>query len=118
MTNERLESSHFPYLPLRVQIGGRSYDLDALVDTGFDGDVTVPASLFGIELPERSEVHGHLADGSVVLIPSYAAEVRLGRQGPFPIFLLVLGDEPSVGRGITDRFRLILDHGERVVLEP
>jgi hypothetical protein len=30
----------------------------------------------------------------------------------------VLGDEPLVGRGVTDRFAVTLDHGRRVIVAP
>jgi predicted aspartyl protease len=116
--NERLESARFPYLPIRVELRGRSYDLEALVDTGFDGEVTVPLSTIGNGAPADYDAGARLADGSRVSVPAYEAEVRIGRYGPFPVAVLALGDEPSVGLGITNRFRLIFDHGERVTLEP
>lgn len=51
-------------------------------------------------------------------MPAYLAEIRVGQRDPFPIALLALGDEPTVGRRVTDRFRLILEHGERLFVEP
>jgi hypothetical protein len=30
----------------------------------------------------------------------------------------LLGDEPIMGRGIGDRYRMVLDHGQRLVVEP
>jgi hypothetical protein len=32
--------------------------------------------------------------------------------------VIAVGDEPLVGRGVTDEFRVILDHGRRVIVEP
>ena len=34
-----LVSSRFPYLPIHVEVRHGSHDLEALLDTGFDGDV-------------------------------------------------------------------------------
>jgi predicted aspartyl protease len=116
--NERLESSRFPYLPLQVDLRGRRYAVEALVDTGFNGDVSLPFALVGNGAPADYEARARLADGSRVAVPAYVAEVRLGPYGPFPVAVLVLGDEPSVGLRVTNRFRLILDHGERVIVEP
>lgn len=38
----RLESDRFPYLNLRVDVRGRTYAIDALIDTGFDGFLADP----------------------------------------------------------------------------
>jgi hypothetical protein len=38
--------------------------------------------------------------------------------GPFPVVVTSLGDEPLIGRRLTDRFRVIEDHGARVIVEP
>lgn len=116
--NERFESLRFPYLPLRIDLRGRTYDVEALVDTGFEGDITLPPEMIGIDARTSYGIGAYLADGSRVEVRVYPGEVRLRQAGPFPVFILALGDEPTVGRRITDRFRLTLDHGERVILEP
>jgi hypothetical protein len=38
----RLESERFPYLPLRLVVRDQTHEIEALIDTGFDGDVAVP----------------------------------------------------------------------------
>ena len=116
--NERLESDHFPYLPLKVEVRGRVHQVEALIDTGFTGHVTMPASELANGQPADYEVQATLADESQVSVPAYFAHAQVGQQPSFPIVLLALGDEPSVGLRVTDRFRLILDHGERVIVEP
>lgn len=35
----RVESRRFPYLPLRLEVRNRMYEVEALIDTGFDGDL-------------------------------------------------------------------------------
>ena len=112
------ESDRFPYLPVHLEIGEHRYDLDALVDTGFTGDSSVPASVIPNGHPADFEVRATLADGSQISVPGYLARVRVGAEPSFPIILLALGDEPIVGLGVTNRFRLILDHGQRVIIEP
>ncbi len=94
--NERVESRHFPYLHLGIAFRGRTVEAEALIDTGFDGDVALPAPFVGEVGPPDIEARAWLADGSPI----------------------ALGDEPAVGRGITDRFRLILDHRQQVIVEP
>jgi hypothetical protein len=36
----------------------------------------------------------------------------------FPVVISFLGEEALIGRAVTDRFRLTLDHGQRVIVEP
>jgi hypothetical protein len=38
----RLVSERIPYLPLRLDLGGWTYTIEALIDTGFD--IAVPAT--------------------------------------------------------------------------
>jgi predicted aspartyl protease len=39
--NQRVVSSHFPYLPLQLEIRQELHELEALLDTGFDGYVAI-----------------------------------------------------------------------------
>lgn len=116
----------FPFLPLRLafKTPAQSIDLaiEALVDTGFDGDVIVPASLID-QLAPGAEPDAYVtwqrADGLEVVARAYLGTAELPSiPGSHTVLISVLGDEPIAGRGLTDRFRLTLDHGERIVLEP
>lgn len=35
-----------------------------------------------------------------------------------PVEITAVGQQINVGRGVTDHYRVILDHGERVSVEP
>jgi hypothetical protein len=48
----------------------------------------------------------------------YFGTVQVNDVGSLDALITALGDEPIVGRGVTDRFRLILDHGTQVIVEP
>lgn len=115
--SQRLTSSHFPYLPLRLQIHRRILDVEALLDTGFDGDVAIPPELIAGDQPPDGYLPCQLADGSHVLAPVHHGVVQVGDIGSFPIVFLALGGEPLVGRGISDRFTIILDHGQHLIVE-
>ncbi len=41
--NAQVQSKHFPFVNLRLDIHGRSFNIEALIDTGFDGFVAGPA---------------------------------------------------------------------------
>ncbi len=115
---QRVVSSHFPYLPLRLQIRESAYQLQALLDTGFDGYVTVPPELMVGDQPADGHEIWRLADGSEVLTPWYRGSVSIGDLAPVSVVVIELGDEPLIGRGVADGFNVILDHGRRVIVEP
>jgi hypothetical protein len=43
-----------------------------------------------------------MADGSGVSTPVFRSHVRIGDLVPIDASVIILGDEPLVGRGITD----------------
>lgn len=118
MAVAQVESEHFPYLRLALTVGGRAVRVEALVDTGFDGDILVPLSLVADGQPPDEYRSWGLADGSEITTPVYRGTVQVGSLATEPANIALLGDEAIVGRGVTDRYRVILDHGERVIVQP
>jgi predicted aspartyl protease len=118
MTTARLASSHFPYLPIHLEVRGHTADLEALLDTGFDGAIVVPPGLVTNGRPPDQRSRWMLADGSEVAAPSYLGTVTLGSFGPYEVLITALGDEPILGRGLATLFRIILDHGREISIEP
>lgn len=118
MAIARVESERFPYLPLILTVRDRTAEVEALLDTGFDGDVAVPLALIADGQPPDEYRSWELADGSTVATPVYYGTVQLGSFPSVPADIALLGDEPILGRGVTDRYRVILDHGSRVIAEP
>lgn len=117
-SDRRLVSRNFPYVPVRFEIRGQEQDIEALLDTGFNGALVIPAeTLPGAPSPDL-ELDWRLANGSEVRAPAYLGSVRLGDFGPFTVLITLLGEQTLIGRGITDQLTLILDHGERVIVEP
>ena len=121
MSEQSFISTRFPYLPVRIGIRRREETLEALIDTGFDGNLIIPPGLMTNGKPPDSYMRWTLADGSTVLAPSYLGTVEiaeLGDAGTFPAVISVLGDEPILGRSLTNRFSITLDHGRRVIVQP
>jgi predicted aspartyl protease len=114
----RLVSRRFPYVPLQVLVGHQELQIEALLDTGFDGDLVLPASLLPDTLVPDGFVSWRLADGSDVYAPYHVGEARLDQLATLPAVITVLGDEPLVGRGVADHFSITLDHGAQLVVEP
>jgi predicted aspartyl protease len=116
--NPRLVSNRFPYIPIRIQIRRFTLELGALLDTGFDGDVVVPPALISHIHPANGYFRWTLADNSVVRAPAYLGSAAIGNIGIFPVEITALGDEPMVGRGLSDRLTITLDHGQQLIIEP
>jgi predicted aspartyl protease len=117
-----LTSTHYPYIPLTVVINKRSETIEALLDTGFDGDIILPEGLLTNGKPPDSYLRFMLADQATsVLVPAYLGRVEiaeLGDAGTSAAIIGVLGSEPILGRNLARRFQITLDHGRQVILEP
>ncbi|OGH17985.1 MAG: hypothetical protein A2868_03560 [Candidatus Levybacteria bacterium RIFCSPHIGHO2_01_FULL_40_15b] len=99
--------------------------VEALFDSGFSGDVSVPAELVGNGKapPPEGHVPITIADGSVVWVPSYEGHVTFkefaGRiPQPIGVSVFVMGNEVLVGRNLMNHFKVTLDHGRTLTIEP
>ena len=113
-------SSYFPYLPIHIHLGDAiTYEVEALLDTGFDGAVLLPDTflLNAIQDLEQDTTY-ELADGSEVTVPSYSVVVEINGFDPIEVSASPLGEEPIIGVEVIRHFSVILDHGRRVIVEP
>ena len=70
-----------PTLPVHVAGPAEALDVDAIVDTGFNGELTLPQEqIEALGLPEASVTTVTLADGRVREVQMYLAEARLDGQ--------------------------------------
>jgi hypothetical protein len=92
-------------------------DVEAYVDTGFDGGLIVPAGL----IPDRIRVVGEtvciLADGSIVRARFYVGFVSVGTLPPVDTVIMTLPGRTLLGLAVTNRYRLSFLRGRQVVLE-
>lgn len=73
--------------------GERSADVEAVIDTGFDGYLLLPPSTISdLSLPRIWSARPTLADGSVVPMTVHVAEV-LWHGRPRPVRVLAAGHE-------------------------
>ena len=108
----------YPSLRLRFTIAGVSSEARAMVDTGFDGYLAVPASALS-RFRSYGNVHARTASGEVVTVASYLGTVELlDEPGPVDSYIIALGDEYLVGIEVLNHFRVTFDHGQRVIVEP
>src|SRR4051794_36640345 len=119
--NKSFTSSHYSYIPVTIHINKRVETVDALLDTGFEGDMIIPEGLMTNGKPPDSYLRFTLADPTAtVLAPSYLGKVEvahLGEPGTSVAIISVLGSEPIIGRNLARRFRIALEYGRRVVIE-
>jgi hypothetical protein len=106
-------------VPVQGIVGTRTRLVEALPDTRFDGELALPPGL--LTENEDDSAHGflewRLADGALVSVPAFEAEVRVGAFEPHPATLIVLGAEPLIGVGIAAAFVITLERGRRVTVE-
>lgn len=113
-------SARVPYLPIHIQIGISkiSLNLEALVDTGFGGGVAIPKNIADLSHLPYITTHWTLADGSEILAKAYLGYVQIEKFSPLNCTIVLLGDEPLLGREVINNFKITLDHGKKIILEP
>ena len=126
--SQKLTSRKFPFLPLSIRVGvakNKQLDLDtqALIDTGFSGDIVVPTTNELQHSTPDAYATWTMADGSEVLAPIFLGRIRFPELDAnvaelVGVTITVLGDQALIGQSILKHFTLILDHGTQVVLEP
>ena len=126
--SKKLTSSKYPFLPLTIHVrvsNRKNIELDtqALIDTGFSGDIVVPATGELKQHPPDAYATWTMADGSEVLAPIFLGTIRFPELDEevaemVGVTIAVLGDQALIGQSVLRRSTLTLDHGKRVILEP
>jgi clan AA aspartic protease len=100
--------------------GGQPYDIDALVDTGFNLFLTLPAATIAmLALPFATRTQASLADGSLVQLDCFRAAVEWHGQQRFILVVRADGG-PLVGMSLLHGSRVTLDvvDGGPITIEP
>ena len=113
-----LTSRRSPYLTLSVHVNGQVRRFEALLDTGFDGEIVVPEDSPLVAGRPDKYASTMLADGSLSLHAAFRGHVDLPPLGSYQVQVIALGDECLIGRGVSDRFRVTFDHGQTLTIEP
>lgn len=114
-------NSHYEaVVPLSLQgPGGRLQEVEAVVDTGYNGYLTLPPSLIArLELRHRSHGQANLADGSVAYFDYYGVTV-LWDGSLRDVDAGEMDSRPLVGMRLMDGHDLIIRVriGGRVVIQ-
>jgi predicted aspartyl protease len=102
-----------PLLPLSLLggagNGGRRENVEAVIDTGFDGDLTLQqATIRHLGYPYSGSAGGILADGNEVQFDYYEGRV-LWHGFERPVAVVGAEGQPLVGMGLLGGSRLTLD---------
>ena len=126
--SNKLTSRRYPFLPLSIRVRvakSKQLELDtqALIDTGFSGDIVVPATKELLQSTPGAYATWTMADGSEVLAPIFLGTIRFPELDEevaemVGVTITVLGDQALIGQSVLRRFTLTLDHGKQVILEP
>jgi predicted aspartyl protease len=104
---------------VRFVIEGRTHEVWALVDTGFDGHLAIPETLLG-RLPQPHHFErAFTASGQELRVAGFVGIVEVLEQpGPIVGRIIALGPEYLVGIQTLNHFSVTFDHGARVIVEP
>ena len=100
-----------------VQYPSAEFEIEALVDTGFDGGLTVPESLIPSRVRPSHEMTLTLGDGSTSSAFAYRGWITIGNLQPVEAVIIALPHQALLGRAVTNRYRLSFLYGREVVLE-
>jgi clan AA aspartic protease len=114
--NSRLEAT----LPLQVLGPNRQQQITAVIDTGYNGELSLPmAVITALSLPPLAPGRVRLADASRRILRRYRAEVIWDGQRRTVRVLCVEGD-PLIGTALLSGYRMEADFvaGGQVTLQP
>jgi clan AA aspartic protease len=100
--------------------GGEPHKIEAIIDTGFTGFLTVPAALIQkLSLPWLCREPGVLADGSVENFDVHVATLMWNGERR-TIEVDAVESESLLGMGMLDRHSLLIEveEGGRVAISP
>ncbi len=111
-------SENYPYVQVQLSVREQQFEIQAYIDTGFDGYAIVPA-WYGLMLGLGDYVsRWKLGDGSEVEAEDYLGTASIvGLPVTIPVRISRLGNECMIGRGIIDHFRVTFDRGQTIEIE-
>ena len=116
MIHGYFDDSGHPKIKIPVSGSREQIEIEALIDTGFDGEITIPSVIgvrLGLELTGLEEFE--LADGSVIQNFVFSGQATLGGQNREVRIMLADIDEAIFGTGLLTSYRLAIDFVNRTI---
>jgi predicted aspartyl protease len=109
MTSGFLNSDDAPAVSLEVRGSGGERSLEAVIDTGFNGALTLPPDwIDSLGLPQSGEESVGLADGRVIIVPMYVGYVTLDDQA-YEVDIAKAQTDPLAGTSLFWGFSLYVE---------
>lgn len=110
-----------PAVRLRlIGAAGQSEEVLAVVDTGFNGSLSLPSTLVTwLSLAKKQSSRVRLANGEVHVFDCYNAQVHWDDQ-PRDVLAFAMGDDILIGMALLTGHRMTIDaiDGGPVMIEP
>ncbi len=114
MIQGKVDGRGRPMIPIQISKRGGGYlEIEAVVDTGFDGELALPNSIFKLLRSSMAKPRPTtLAGGTVKEFPRVATRAKLGSGDSQQVFALDLGDEweiPIIGFGLLKGYSIYIE---------
>lgn len=103
----RVDQSGRALVAIAIRSSSKSpvFEIDAWIDTGFNGDLVLPQQqIEAMALPQSGTVKAVLADGSEISLATFACQIDWFDENRYLEVVANSGDYPLLGVG------LLLDH--------
>ena len=120
MTTGFFTADREPALSLEIRGPDGAQSFDAVIDTGYNGTLTLPPDwINALGLPQSGEESVSLADGRVIVVPMYVGYVLLDDQA-YEVDVAMAQTDPLVGTALLWGFSLYVEFeaSGRVEVEP
>lgn len=114
-----VDSAGRALLPIRLQhpVTKTETDLEVWIDTGFTGDLVLPAQLIAsLGFPISTQVMATLADGSVVKLDTYTCSLDWLGQWKSVELVANQGEIPLLGAGLLKTHNLHIDYVRKTIV--
>ena len=98
-----------PALSLEIRGPDGAQSFDAVIDTGYNGALTLPPDwIDALGLPQSGEERVSLADGRVIVVPMYVGSVILDHQA-YEVDIAKAKTDPLAGTALLWGFSLYIE---------
>jgi clan AA aspartic protease len=103
-------------LHIRANPQAQRTEIQAWIDTAFNGELVVPSRIIeSFRLEQSAGIEARLADGSIVLLESYTCRVDWFGSDRAVEVIANAGEFPLLGIGLLKDRRLVVDYRQSTV---
>jgi hypothetical protein len=103
----------YPEVQVILSIGTMDLEIEAWLDTGFEGGIAIPASMEHDILASAGESTVQVADGHQIIVPTWMGSVEIA-EAVFQCEVVALGSRVLLGLQVMDRMDVLFQRGARV----